>query len=521
MNKLLEKVKGLLEKFKSQSKKVKIVTGIVAVAIVVAIISAIFYSNSNKYQVLFANLDTKDAQTVMATLDEEGIIYKSDSSTNSILVEKDKVDKLKLKLAPNLTSGSTGYELMDNSSSFGMTDEEFQIKKKRMLEGELERTIKSFEQIEDARVLITEAQDSVFVTQKEPGKASVKITLKPGQTLEKDQVKAIVAIVSMSSKDIPQENISVVDEKANLLTKDIAKEDGAIDDEAVTKQHQLEKNYEDNLQKEVVNLLEAIVGKNKVKATINANLDFDATQKIENTVDPNKVIISQESSREQNNSSTGAVSESPVDNNMQNQIDEDTDNNSSTSENQKTNYEIGKSETKVIKAPGEVKRLTASVLIDANLDAETQQSIQKAVENTIGFDATRGDEVTVLGIAFDTAEEDAVKAEEEELNAQLEAQKRNRLIIIGAIAGGVVLLGLILLIRRLRKKKKKEEEQLLDTLIDDSLIPKEPEAFTPIDFEVQNQKSHLEKEIKKYATEKPEQVVDIIKSWLAEDERWY
>ena len=64
-----------------------------------------------------------------------------------------------------------------------------------------------------------------------------------------------------------------------------------------------------------------------------------------------------------------------------------------------------------------------------------------------------------------------------------------------------------------------EEEQLLNTLIDDSIIPKETEEFTPIEFESKSQKSHLENEIKKYALEKPEQVVEIIKSWLTENER--
>lgn len=305
----------------------------------------------------------------------------------------------------------------------------------------------------------------------------------------------------------------------NLLTKDIEDGQNTVDDETITKQHTLEKNYEERLQKEVVNLLEPVAGKNKVKATINANLDFDSTQKTQTVVDPNKVIISQESSREQNNSSTGQVSESPVDNNMSNEIVNGNDNNTSSKEDQKTNYEVGKSETKVIAAPGEVKRITASVLIDANLDTATQEEIQKAVENAIGFDATRGDQVSVLGIAFDTTEEYQMQAQIDEMNKQIEAQKRNRLIVIGSIAGLIVLIGLFFLIRKLRKKKKAEDEQLLDTLIDDSLIPKEPEVFTPIDFEVKNQKTHLEQEIKKYATEKPEQVVDIIRSWLTEDER--
>ena len=93
---------------------------------------------------------------------KEKVDTKIDSSTNTIIVPKDQVDKLRLELAPNLTSGSKGYELMDSGSSFGMTDEEFKIKKVRMQQGELEKTIKSFPQVEDARVHITEATRFCF-----------------------------------------------------------------------------------------------------------------------------------------------------------------------------------------------------------------------------------------------------------------------------------------------------------------------------------------------------------------------
>ena len=132
MNKLLEKVKELFEKFKSQSKKIKIAVIVSLIAVIVAIASAIFYTTSNKYAILFSNLDTTDAKTVVDYLTTEKIENKIDSSTNTIWVPKTEVDKLKLELAPDLKSGSTGYELMDEQSSFGMTDEEFKIKKKRI-----------------------------------------------------------------------------------------------------------------------------------------------------------------------------------------------------------------------------------------------------------------------------------------------------------------------------------------------------------------------------------------------------
>lgn len=524
MKKLLEKVKGLLEKFKSQNKKIKIAIIVAILAVIIAIASGIFYSSSNKYQILFSNLDDGNAQTVMKYLKDNKIDSQIDSSTNTIMVPQNQVDKLRLELAPSFTPASKGFELMDSGNSFGMTDEEFKLKKLQIEQGELEKTIKSFPQVQDARVHITEAQDSVFAKDKQPGKAAVTLKLKTGQTINEDQVKAIVALVSGATTNIPRENIDVIDDKMNLLTKDInADQNGtSTSSTAISKQQEAQNTYEDRLKKEIINILEPIVGKNKVKATVHADLDFDSKQNTKTTVDPNKVIISQENSKEINNAGTGATSQSPVDNNMSNQITNNTNNSTSSKEDQKTNYEIGKSETKTISAPGEVKRLTASVVIDQNLDAQTQQSIETAVGNAIGLDSLRGDKVSVLGMAFDTTDQTQAKTEIDAMNAAEASASKNRMMVIAGVLGAIVLgalaTGIIVLLRK-RKKNKEENEQLLNTLVDDSIIPKEPETFDPIQFETKTKKSHLEDEIKKYATEKPEQVVEIIKSWLTENER--
>ena len=90
-----------------------------------------------------------------------------------------------------------------------------------MQQGELEKTIKSFPQVQDARVHITEATNSVFAKDTTPGKAAVYLKLKNGTTINEDQVKSIVALVSGGTENIPRENIDVIDDKMNLLTKDI------------------------------------------------------------------------------------------------------------------------------------------------------------------------------------------------------------------------------------------------------------------------------------------------------------
>ena len=104
------------------------------------------------------------------------------------MVPKENVDELRLEIAPELSTGSKGFELMDGSSSFGMTDEEFKIKKIRMQQGELEKTIKSFSQVDNVRVHITPSKDSVFVEDKEPGKAAVYLKLVAGNDLSRNKL---------------------------------------------------------------------------------------------------------------------------------------------------------------------------------------------------------------------------------------------------------------------------------------------------------------------------------------------
>ena len=344
MKKLSELFKKLWAKFKTFSKGIRIAMVVSVIAVLIAIVSLVVYSSSNKYAVLYSNLDPSDVDVVINKLTEDKVDMKVDG--NSILVDKNQVDELRLKLASQLSSGSKGYELMDDSSSFGMTDEEFNIRKLRMLQGELEKSIKSLEPVESARVHITPAKSSVFVQDKEPGKAAVILKLKNGTKLSDDQVQSIVSLLSVSTENVPKENIEVIDDKMNLLTKNLntSDESNGVSSETIQNNQKLEADYEEKLRKEVVNLLEPVIGKNKIQAKISVDLDFDSKKQTQNIIDPNKVIVSQQTIKEWNNVNGGTVSESPVDNNMSNTIEGNTSVGSSGSEEQKTNYDTGKTE---------------------------------------------------------------------------------------------------------------------------------------------------------------------------------
>jgi flagellar M-ring protein FliF len=529
MGKLSEFFKGSFDKWKSISKLKKIAFGVSGIGGLILVIYLSVSLGATKYSILFKDLDPNDAKTVMSKLQEKKITDVKVSG-NTISVPAAMVEELRLELAPDITSGSKGWELFDSGNTFASTDAELRIKYQRVLQGELEKTIKGFPQVDKARVALVLPEESVFVKDSTPASASVTLIMKQGQSLSDDQVRAIVSLVSGSVKNLPKENVQVVDDKLKLLSKDIFNEDKLAINNATDKQQQLKKEYEKLLEGKAMEQLSKPF-KNKVTVKVNADLDFDAVQSVTNTVDPKGTVVSEQYERNTNGEVTNRPSQSPVDNNMSNTTQTGTNTTvggNVTYEKETKNYETSKSETKTIKAPGSVKRVTASVIIDGNLDSAQKDQIKGLVAGAIGLDEKRGDSINVEGIVFDNSDVEAAKKAIEELKLAEDKEKRTKLYTQLAIGGGAAVVLLIFVIAMLRgkRKSKSQEEQLeaitspkgIDVLLGDD--PLQNIQYKPIDFENQgnNERTHLEKEIRRYAAEKPEQVADIIKSWLAEDE---
>ena len=172
----------------------------------------------------------------------------------------------------------------------------------------------------------------------------------------------------------------------------------------------------------------------------------------------------------------------------------------------------------VISAPGEVRRLSASVIVDGEIADNLQKAIENSVAAAIGLDTERGDQISVAGITFNSTD-----AGNNIDPFETVKESNNKLLYIGLGVGVLSLIVILLLVRR--KKNSKEavqeevEESLLDVVIDDKISKVNEEPLKPIEFEVTSEQQHIESEIKKYASEKPQQVAEIVKSWLVESER--
>ena len=500
----IEGIKEFINKsvdgFKKLDKNKKYAIGIGVVAIVLAIIFSFNYSVKNKYGILFSGLDTYDAANISKALEDKGVETKIEG--NTIYVPKEQVDRLRLELSSTITNGSKGFELMDEGSSLSMTDEEFQIKKLRMLQGELEKTIKTFPQVEDARVHITQGKESVFTNENKEGKAAVYVALKAGGELDESQIKSIMSLVSASSTNVPKQNIEVIDQNMNLLSEDIYDENGnPIKNVGLASSRSAERELSEELQKSVVSMLEPIFGKDKVKATVNANLNFDTVEKSEIKIDPDKVIKSE--LRTENSILDSSATGSPVDNNMTNTGEGE--NSNSTSKEEQIDYEVGRTETKTITTTGEVKRITASVAIDGDITEETLANVEKMVSSAIGMDTNRGDQLSVVAMKFNGQVTD-VFADDEAMMPDITN--------IAYIAGGLALLILIIIISVLiyRGRKGKEEDEIDEVFesINNKDIINEISQLR----EQPKEEITLEDEIKLIVSKDPEEVTKLIKTWI-------
>lgn len=502
-----EEFKGL-----KKEKKIAIIIGVIAVTLAIAF--GISYMNKNKYQVLFSGLDSSDASRITKELESRKVETKVEG--NSIYVPKEQVDKLRLELSNNISNGSKGFEIMDESSSFGLTDEEFKIKKQRMTQGEIEKTIKSFPQIESARVHITNGEESVFAKESIPGAAAVYLDLKPGANLEPNQVRSIMSLVSASTLNIPKQNVEVVDQSMNLLSQGLFDENGnanTTNTNGLDLARKAENQMSTDLERSIMNILEPIFGAGKVKVAVNADLNFDSNEKTETVVDPNKVIKNEYKS--ENTTTKPDNGGGAVDNNMNN-VGNKQDGVGESKE-EKTEYEVGKSETKTVTAQGGINKITASVAIDGNLDAGATKNVQEMVANTIGMDKARGDDITVVGMPFNENKAPANVFEAIKQDPQL----MNVLKVVAIVVGTLLLLIAVTLITMfIRKRKEKEEDE--DEFDDEAEIDlinqklEEMEMSRLVTPESEEENISLEDEVRKYASDNPEQVTELINNWLNE-----
>jgi flagellar M-ring protein FliF len=399
----------------------KIATVGSAVATVGLIGAMVYYASQPEYGVLFSDLKAEDAQTIVEKLKASNVPYNLTNNNTTIQVPHEKISELRLQMASAgvLSGGHVGFDLFDKTS-FGATDFAQQVNFRRAIEGELAKTLEGMEEVEGARVHISPKKESVFMEKTEGAKASVMLRVRQGKELSDERTDAIVSLIASSVEGLDPSNVSVMDSRGRLLTAGGRNKNGAFSDAgAFNAQLEAKQKYEQETAARVIALLEPVVGENRVRADISADVDFSQIEQTEEKYNPqSQVVRSQQNTNETRNSprqnlpvAVGARANDPTSappagpNANTQQANNLADQKASTT----TNYEIDKTTKKTIGGGGRVNRLTVSVVVDnktvEGVDAartpEEVKQIQDLVAAAVGTDANRGDSVVVQTMAFD------------------------------------------------------------------------------------------------------------------------
>jgi len=410
---------------------VMLTLGVAALAAVLAALA--MWSKSGDYRVLYANLSDKDGGAVLAQLSQMNVPYKHADGGNAILVPADKVHDVRLKLAQaGLPKGSTsGFELLDNAR-FGQTQFQERTTWQRALEGELMRSIGALAAVESARVHLALPQQNGFFREQQKPSASVLLQLHPGRTLERAQIAGIVHLVSSSVPELSPRAVSVLDSSGMLLS-------GATGDNPANgldaQQLQYVQQIESSYVKRVIDIIEPIVGRDNVRATVAAEVDFAQSEATDELFKPNQgkdmaaAIRSQQLSESSNGASTtpsgipGALSNQPPvpataplsGASAPLQAANSAATGASTRRDNVVNYEIDKTVRVTRNATGIVKRLNAAVVVNHRVITDTKgkttstplsndevEKLTALVRESIGFNKERGDSIKLINAPFRT-----------------------------------------------------------------------------------------------------------------------
>ncbi|HEX6117966.1 MAG TPA: flagellar basal-body MS-ring/collar protein FliF [Dongiaceae bacterium] len=364
---------------------------------------------------LYSGLDPSDSGQIIQRLDAQRVSYELRGDGSQIYVPQDQVAKLRLSLASEgiPAGGSIGYEIFDRADALGTTNFVQQINQIRALEGELARTIRAIHQVRSARVHLVMPKRELFSRDRAEPTASVLLALQG--SLDKGQVSAIQHLVASAVPGMKANNVSVIDSNGDLLAR--GADDGQLD---TANAQDMRRSYEARLSQAIEQLLGQTLGAGKVRAEVTANLDFNQVTTNKEDFNPDGQVVRSTSSVEETGNSQERQNANNVSvaNNTPNPPGQESGNGTgSTEQNARTeetvNYEISKTVQTEVKASGNVKRISAAVLVDGTYDtapdgtktykprsADELAQIDTLVKSAIGYDQSRGDVVQVVNMKF-------------------------------------------------------------------------------------------------------------------------
>ncbi|WP_059053554.1 flagellar basal-body MS-ring/collar protein FliF [Paenibacillus senegalimassiliensis] len=508
----------------SQKQKILLISTIAFIMLAIILLTIQF--SKTEYEVAFTNLDSTDAAGIITHLESAGVPYQLGSDGSTISVPSKDAARVKVDVGSQgiVQNGSIGLEAFNQSSSLiGMTDNEFNVKYKSALNGEVEQLLKRMQGINDAKVLINLPAENVFASAEEQQKATASIVMsfKPGYRPNQDAIDGYFNLVKTSVPNLPIENISLsASDDTVLLPTGQGGSSGSLTT-AVQENMALQKKFESDVRQSVKQFLSKLTGPDKIEVLVASKLNFDQISQKDNLVTPvdtdNMRGIEISAQRIQK-SYTGASPDSGVPGTGQEDVvnypsAEESGGSSSEESSSTINYEVNRITKDIIASPYVIKDLTINVAVEPpegeqTLDENTRLAIENILSNIVGSyladsGTTYTDEelqrkVSVLSQPFHSG--DAQKAGLTLSSPWVWGVGAAALLALTA-------LGIVLFRRRSKPDLEVEEEIPL---------PLAPE-FPSINLDTVTNENQVRKQLETLAQKKPDEFVNLLRTWLADE----
>ncbi len=374
-------------------------------------VTVLLWLNKTESALLISGLSGSELAEVTAIIERNAISPQIEPSSGSIMVPPDAVYEMRLKIAAAgyPKKPVEGYGLFDQQQSGGvLSRKDDDLMRRRILEGELARSILTIQGIENARVHLVIGAKNGLLRDKVESKASVVIKSQHSFTLSQEQVVAIIHMVATSVQGLDADKISVIDHKGRLLSLNQSSEKHLANKNLNYKQ-----KLEQILTKRVEDILGVVMGVENVKAQVHASIDFSRrTEKAESYDPASQVVRSQQT--EQTNQSGGGSAAGGAANNLEGSA---TGGSKSKSEKQTSviNYEVDKLISTREYGGGVIERLTVSIVVNDHqvfneetnameyqpLSVDEVSRFTELAKASVGFDQARGDQIVLINTSFE------------------------------------------------------------------------------------------------------------------------
>ena len=489
---------------------------------------------------LFTDLSYEDSSAIIKDLERQGIPYDMKNDGAVIMVPKDKVTRLRMKLAEGglPKGGGVGYEIFDKSDALGSTSFVQNINHLRALEGELARTIKAIDRIQAARVHLVLPERPLF--SRETPEPSASIVLRVRGALEPQQVRAIRHIVASAVNGMKAQRVSIVDEAGQLLANgasgDTAGDDGSGDERRAA--------FERRMRDQVETIVSSVVGSGRARVQLTADFDYNKITQTSDKFDPEGRVLRSSQSREESSATSNATDGQVTVNNelpgSQGQNGTNTAKDQSKKSEEINNYEISRVTKTEVTEAGRVNRISVAVLVDGSYSKNDKGEIVYAarpkeeldriaalVRSAIGFDQKRGDQVEIVNLKF--AESPSVIPAETPKGLLGMFQFTKDDIMYFVELGVMLVLGLIVVFMVVRPLLKRV--LAADPAAElPAPLPSPPEAALPTPQQISNATSQMidvaqvqgqvhaqsVHRVGELADRNPNETANIIRQWLSE-----